>query len=139
MLRGLPQGAPTSPFLSALSEDYAVRDHFKTMGLEIKKYADDWIAMSKKKFALEDVRCEEMEKAGIELNLEKSGFVKYDGKWLKPLKFLGLEYDGCTLKANTRNGSRLIYDKASLLEAIDQGYLTGGRGTSNGRRTRRNT
>lgn len=73
MLRGLPQGAPTSPFLSALAEDFAVRDHFKAMGLKIKKYADDWIAMSREKFKLEDVKCEEMDKAGIELNMEKSG------------------------------------------------------------------
>lgn len=36
-----------------------------------------------------------------------------------------MEYDGekDQLRANTRNGSKLIYDKASLLEALESGYL----------------
>jgi len=46
---------------------------------------------------------------------------------LKPLKFLGLKWDGTTFSAETRNGSKLVYDKASLLDAIEQGYLRGGR------------
>jgi hypothetical protein len=61
---------------------------------------------------------------GIEYNWEKSGWVKKDGKWLKPLKFLGLSYDGEIWKAETRKGSHLIYDKESLLEAIEGGYLS---------------
>jgi len=34
---------------------------------------------------------------------------------LKPLKFLGLEFDGQTLKAKTRKGSELIFDKHNLV------------------------
>jgi len=35
--------------------------------------------------------------------------VKRDGKWLKPLKFLGMEFDGITgrLKSKTRSGKEL--------------------------------
>jgi hypothetical protein len=37
---------------------------------------------------------------------------------MKPLKFLGLEYDGKTLKANTRKGSKLVFDKEDLVIAL---------------------
>lgn len=39
----------------------------------------------------------------------KSGWVKREGKWLKPLKFLGLSYNGETdvLKASTRKGATI--------------------------------
>lgn len=40
--------------------------------------------------------------------------------WLKPLKFLGLTYDGNLdkLMGSTRNGSTLIYDKEELVSAL---------------------
>lgn len=46
---------------------------------------------------------------GVNLHPVKSGWVKYAGKWLKPFKFLGMEYDGPTdtLRVHTRNGSRV--------------------------------
>jgi hypothetical protein len=62
-----------------------------------------------------------MEEMGVEYSPEKCGFVKKDGVWLKPLKFLGLEYDGPSnrLYASTRNGSRLeLKDKESLIKAF---------------------
>jgi hypothetical protein len=61
-----------------------------------------------------------MVKSNIYFNLDKTGWVKKDGKWLKPLKFLGLEYDGVkdTLTANTRNGSRLLFDKEELFRVL---------------------
>jgi len=59
-------------------------------------------------------------KQGIYLSPEKSRWVKKGGKWLRPLKFLGLKYDGRTnqLRAATRNGSELIYDKEKLIQAL---------------------
>jgi hypothetical protein len=62
--------------------------------------------------------------AGIEINQTKSGFVKKGGKWLKPLKFLGLEYDGeqNKLRAKTRNGSELLFDKEDLVSAYRTHY-----------------
>lgn len=50
----------------------------------------------------------------------KSGWVKYDGKWLKPLKFLGMQYNGetNTFSAQTRKGATLAFTgvEATLLE-----------------------
>lgn len=54
--------------------------------------------------------------------------MKRDGVWLKPLKFLGLEYDGNTqeLYAATRNGSKLrLNEKADLIKAILERDTTG--------------
>lgn len=61
-----------------------------------------------------------MKMASIEFNKEKSGFVKQDGKWLKPLKFLGLTYDGerDVLHASTRGGATLEFDKHDLVAAV---------------------
>lgn len=72
-----------------------------------------------------DPEAEALTEAGIYVEPEKSGWVRKDGKWLKSLDFLGLSYDGIKdeLRANTRNGSRLIYDKQSLIEAAEGGYV----------------
>jgi hypothetical protein len=39
--------------------------------------------------------------------------IKARGKWLRPLRFLGLEYNGATnkLKARTKKGAELEFDK----------------------------
>ena len=58
---------------------------------------------------------------GIELSPSKCGWVKRNNVWLKPLKFLGLTYDGVadTLTASTRNGSTLsIHTKDDLLSVL---------------------
>jgi len=51
----------------------------------------------------------DIHESGIKINEDKSGWVKKDGKWLKPLRFLGMEYDGNTssFRAKTRTGSTL--------------------------------
>jgi hypothetical protein len=57
---------------------------------------------------------------GIMFSKEKCGYIKRGGKWLKPLKFLGLVYDGLkdTLSAQTRGGSTLaLSDKEEFLRA----------------------
>lgn len=130
---GVPQGAPTSPFLSNASLDASLLELWK----EIVQYADDGIMYGK--FLTQEVIDQVFShalcmSAGIIISLEKSGWVKKDGIWLKPLKFLGLEYDGekNELRASTRKGSKLIYDKASLLEALEEGYYNIG-GTSAGK------
>jgi len=97
---GLPQGAATSPLLTIFNKNYTVLgllDHIM--------YADDGLLID----VIEDLDPRELnnEEHGIEVNLEKSGWVKKDGKWLKPLKFLGLIYDGETLRGSTRKGSKL--------------------------------
>lgn len=102
---GVPQGAPTSPLLSIIALIRTVLAKDIT-----KMYADDGVKASSednwKPFKSND---EFWEETGIKVHPDKSGWVKKDGKWLKPLKFLGLEYHGDTdtLLASTRKGSRI--------------------------------
>jgi hypothetical protein len=65
---------------------------------------------------------------GIKFAPSKCHLVKIDGRWIRPLKFLGLEYNGNTgtLMANTRNGSKLVYDKNQLIKLIEDRELVSG-------------
>jgi len=80
---GVPQGAPTSCSTSTLALKPLERRHPSSV-----LYADDGlIACDDKPIITDPV-------VGIEENAAKSGWVKRDGKWLRPLKFLGMEYVG---------------------------------------------
>jgi len=119
-VRGLPQGSPTSPFLSCLVlREFILR--FPNV-----QYADDGLYYG-------DLLDEEgntrnpiitpntdMVKSNIYFNLDKSGWVKRNGEWLKPLRFLGLQYDGKLdqLRGSTRNGSDLVFDKQDLIDEV---------------------
>jgi hypothetical protein len=59
----------------------------------------------------------------MEFHEKKSGWVKRNYKWKKPLKFLGLEIKEGELRANTKKGSRLIYNLEDLVELWDKGKL----------------
>jgi len=95
---GVPQGSPTSPLLaiSVLGELLSQ--------VESVSYADDPIFYSNKPFKITDDP-----NKGIILNHDKSGWVKKDGKWLKPLKYLCMEYDGEkeTFSSATRNNAKV--------------------------------
>jgi hypothetical protein len=79
---------------------------------------------------------------GAEVEPSKCGWVKYDGKWLKPLKFLGMEYDGVTntFRAKTRKGATLefsggpsaIPELIEALERLDPGDYISGKGSAEG-------
>lgn len=60
--------------------------------------------------------------AGVQFNHSKSGWVKKDGKWIKPLKFLGYVYNGKddTMSSMTRKGKKLYYDKEGMLAALNE-------------------
>lgn len=60
-----------------------------------------------------------MDKANIFINEDKSGPVKLGGAWLRPLKFLGMEYDGNkqTFRASTRKGATLEFDSLRAVHA----------------------
>lgn len=94
LFTGVPQGAPTSPFLSILT-----LKEFLSQQKSVS-YADDPIFYSDEDFTIKEDAYN-----GIILNKEKSSWVKRDGVWLKPLKFLGLilHPDG-TLTSETRKG-----------------------------------
>lgn len=108
---GMPQGFPTSPFMSMLS----LRS-FLTQQTSIS-YADDPVFFGDSEFEIKACG-----PANQEISKEKSNWIKKDGVWLTPLKFLGIEYDGKanTLSAKTRNGATLSVcgDEKSMLEAV---------------------
>lgn len=107
--RGVPQGAPTSPFLSI-----SILGNFLSQQSSIS-YADDPVFYGEKDFEIKDDP-----ENGIILNEEKSGWVRRDGKWLKPLKFLGLVYDPVEgLRSETRSG-RKERIKDSLVELWEE-------------------
>lgn len=111
---GVAQGAPTSPLLSILT-----LKEFLSQQKSLS-YADDGIFYGEKKFEIKD-----QPEKGILLHPTKTMWVKEGGKWKKPLKFLGLEYDGKTLRARTRKGSTLVLGKKikkiiSLLDDLEK-------------------
>jgi len=106
----VPQGAAISPTLSNLG-----MVKFLQQKAHIA-YVDDAFFYSNAPFKIHDDP-----ENGIVIHPEKSGWVKRAGKWEKPLKFLGLEFNGKIFSAKTRKGSRLIYAKnvASAIRQID--------------------
>lgn len=103
-LCGVPQGAPTSPLLSLILLTHSVM----TGSPHTKMYADDGVYASDKKLRIPAPHLYNSE-YGINFHPDKCHWVKKDGKWLKPLKFLGLVYNGVTdtLSAATRKGSTI--------------------------------
>lgn len=113
---GVPQGSPTSPFLSNLALEEGLMER---SNIECIQYADDGLFYSSRDFKIPEENTS-MNMASVEFNKEKSGWIKRKGVWLKPLKFLGLTYDGIEDKlfASTRKGATLEFDKDKLVEAI---------------------
>jgi len=95
--KGVPQGSNLGPTLSILVLKEFLKQH------ESVSYADDGLFFSDHPFEIKgDVW------KGINIHEKKSGWVKWEGKQLKPLKFLGLIYHEGLLRAETRKGSKLI-------------------------------
>jgi len=103
MGRGVPQGSPLSPILAILALEGEVMKRVTV------QYADDGLVASNKPCELKLPW--HLADKGIEIAKDKSGYVKYEGKWLKPLKFLGMEFDGETgkFRAQARNGATLEF------------------------------
>jgi len=78
--------------------------------IRIEMYADDGLLSSPSETSLTKF-VNDFENLlttyGIRISPAKSGWVRQGGKWLKPLKYLGLTYDGDqdSLRASTRNGA----------------------------------
>jgi len=110
---GVPQGSNTGPLLALIP-----LIDFLSQKSSIS-YADDGLFYSNKPFEILD-----RPEWGIYLHKDKSGWVKWDGNWLKPLKFLGLTWNGKSLRASTRKGSTLLADtKRSALSIISNEKL----------------
>lgn len=113
--KGIAQGAPTSPFC-ATAALVGFFEKLKSKGYHLIAYADDAIVAANHLISIESDPL-----TGI--NIHKDGYVKKAGAWLKPLKFLGLLYDGLkdSLQGATRKGSTLKTTEAikSLIASLD--------------------
>lgn len=123
--KGVPQGAPTSPLLATQVLGDVIFAKWKAV-----MYADDGIIYGDKTspnpahFSLESVLEMNTGDSGVEIHPAKSGWIKRNGEWLKPLLFLGLEYDGKhnTLRSRTRKmrakeSPGLEYDRDLLVRS----------------------
>lgn len=79
---GVPQGSPISPLISIVT----LRRYLTQV--PSVSFADDPVHYSDKDFKIENV-----ESFGIFMHPDKSSWIKRDGRWLKSLIYLGLEYD----------------------------------------------
>lgn len=119
---GLPQGGGISPVLSVQVLDEIFKHNPTTV-----MYADDGII-----FDWPILESPNYSENGIEFNLEKSGWVKKMGEWIKPLQFLGLTYDGVRdqLWSKTRSGKELLIPKDKIEKILSAVWAySGGRPT----------
>ena len=125
---GVPQGAPTSCGLSLLNL-IGLFDRLRKLVM----YADDGVYFPEDTEKVTEGEVGEPE-AGVYEASEKSGWIKKDGKWIRSMKFLGLEYipagiegrngvppdEKPRIQAATRNGSELEYGlKQQLLTWLE--------------------
>jgi hypothetical protein len=138
--KGVPQGAPTSCALSTwaishITNSQSLETRFGIDGCRVVMYADDGIIFLDDASKLDKI-LSLFESSGVELNMSKSGWIKKDGKWLKPLKFLGIKFTkwggvyADLIEASTRKGATLkftIFDQflAFLLESREKLFLEG--------------
>lgn len=121
--RGLPQGLTISGFTACTTLN-KVYEEFKE---KLIMYIDDGLLMGNIN-TLDLIRFSGwlQTSAGVTISPKKSGYVKRNGIWIKPLKFLGLEYHGKTgkIKASTRRGATMdLPDLSKLIEKLEaMGY-----------------
>lgn len=113
--KGVPQGSGISPLLSVLIL-ITIDDKLKKYGIKSIKYADDGIFYSNSDINPIDLLQRNERLTGVEFNLEKSGWVKRYGQFLKPLKFVGLKYDyeSDTLNGSTRGNPSKLREPSNL-------------------------
>jgi hypothetical protein len=104
----LPQGLNTSPLLAChvLNITNAV-DSDPVQGLEVVQYVDDAVLIGSptpEKMVRHYKDLLNPYTTGINISERKTEVIRENGKWIKPLKFLGCEYNGETFKAHTRKG-----------------------------------
>lgn len=116
---GFPQGLNTSPIMAC-----RVLDRIGVLGYgEIVQYVDDGLIFNrtdgKSKLTIETFGKMLMTVfTGLALAPEKTEVIMEDGKFLKPLKFLGCSYDGKTFVAATRKGVYKVEGAEGRIEEI---------------------
>jgi hypothetical protein len=124
---GLPQGLNTSPFLACYLLD---REGFYPKGrhVETPQYVDDGLYMSRTGVKWTNSGFKKMAQTmdisnGLEFNTKKEETIMVQGQWIKPLKFLGCEFNGTTFIARTRNGGKFVVTDADKRLAEILGWL----------------
>jgi hypothetical protein len=119
---GVAQGSPTSPLLSTL---LLTRLLLNSPDSDVCQYADDGILYNLRTCP-EEILIFPPE-SGISVNWSKSGWIKRNGTWLRPLKFLGISYvpnelsglnhlNGGHLRTSTRTPKDLVFHQYSLIK-----------------------
>lgn len=121
--RSLPQGLSTSPLLacSVLNETGAIVNEESGYKFEVIQYVDDAIIMGSTSVEHMLRHYKQMINpytTGIHISEKKTEVIKENGQWIKPLKFLGCEYDGRTFKAHTRKGG--VYEVSNASQRIEE-------------------
>jgi len=111
--RGVPQGFGMSPMLAS----FALFKIYEKWKDQLVMYLDDGLLISDKPIDV-DAFIKDVRLLNIEVALQKSGMVKEEGKWLRNLKFLGLEYlpNSGNLKSNTKTGKTIELPALKFLE-----------------------
>jgi hypothetical protein len=113
----LPQGLNTSPVIACkILQETGVLDNGNVI-----QYVDDGIIMNTKdsSYSLAQLRQElDTRYSGITLSETKTEVIYKDGKWIKPLKFLGCSYDGKTFVAHTRKGVYKVENAERRIQEI---------------------
>jgi len=124
--KGLPQGMNTSPILACLGLQRTMLYKSTPKDSTIVQYVDDGLIIHGPNGAKETEQSlwSWTNKAlysghsGLAFNEEKTEIIMNEGKFLKPLKFLGCSYDGFTFKAHTR--SKGVYEVKNAKERIEE-------------------
>lgn len=120
----LPQGLNTSPLIAcnvlgetgALDPKELARIARSKKKTHIIQYVDDGILMTKDgpwKMLNAFKEALKTPYTGISLSESKTELIKNNGVWIKPLRFLGCEYDGKVFSAFTRKHGKYVNIKVS--------------------------
>jgi hypothetical protein len=120
---GVPMGIALAPLMAVLVLQYAIenkRGYIKTLGCEFVMYADDGnIGWTDSQYTYQDIMevfGKHLDPLGIKVNMDKSKLLKWKGKWLHKIKFLGMVYDPFedVWMSWTRKGQSLKLDLTAL-------------------------
>lgn len=118
-LIGLPQGFNISPVIACRVLQEQTNLYRRNVVIQ---YMDDGIKLCRSNNVEREI--EELRKSlnthftGIDLSGDKTEIIKVGGTWLKPLKFLGCEYDGKTFRAHTRSKGVVEFANANEIEKL---------------------
>lgn len=120
--KSLPQGLNTSPLLAChvLNTTNAL-DRDTSPNMRVVQYVDDGVIAggpSPEVMLRRYTTLINPYTTGITVSEKKTEIIKQDGSWVKPLKFLGCEYDGQTFRAHTRKNGVITIKNAD--ERISQ-------------------